>query len=160
MVYLFSIWFPYNRRRSPRWLSGKESACQCRKLRRHRFDPWSGISPGGGNGNSLRYSFLEKFHGHRSIVGYSPWGRKELDRTEQLSLHRLPYDTSISICCISISCVQNSAKYLCSLKILVERRKEGRKEEVEEELLFPFLWLNFWKGTHFRSHCLFLALSF
>ena len=26
----------------PRWLSGKESACQCK---RHKFDPWSGKSP-------------------------------------------------------------------------------------------------------------------
>ena len=25
-----------------------------------------------------------KFHGLRSLVGYSPWGRKELDTTEQL----------------------------------------------------------------------------
>ena len=24
-------------------------------------------------------------HGQRSLVGYSPWGRKELDTTEQLS---------------------------------------------------------------------------
>ena len=27
-----------------------------------------------------------EFHGQRSLVGYSPWGRKELDTTEQLSL--------------------------------------------------------------------------
>ena len=27
-----------------------------------------------------------EFHGHRSLVGYSPWGCKELDRTEQLTL--------------------------------------------------------------------------
>ena len=26
----------------PRWLSGKESACQCRIYRRHCFDPWLG----------------------------------------------------------------------------------------------------------------------
>ena len=25
-----------------------------------------------------------KFHGWRSLVGYSPWGRKELDTTERL----------------------------------------------------------------------------
>ena len=25
-------------------------------------------------------------HGQRSLAGYSPWGRKESDRTEQLSL--------------------------------------------------------------------------
>ena len=27
-----------------------------------------------------------EFHGQRSLVGSSPWGRKELDRTEQLTL--------------------------------------------------------------------------
>ena len=27
-----------------------------------------------------------QFHGERSLGGYSPWGRKELDMTEQLSL--------------------------------------------------------------------------
>ena len=26
-----------------------------------------------------------KFHGQRSLVGYSPWGRKELDMTERLN---------------------------------------------------------------------------
>ena len=28
-----------------------------------------------------------KSHGQRSLAGYSPWGSKELDITEQLSLH-------------------------------------------------------------------------
>ena len=28
-----------------------------------------------------------EFHGHRSLVGYSPWGCKELDRTERLSFY-------------------------------------------------------------------------
>ena len=27
------------------------------------------------------------FHGQRSLVGYSPWGHKESDTTEQLSIH-------------------------------------------------------------------------
>ena len=27
-----------------------------------------------------------KSHGQRSLVGYSPWGRKELDTTERLHL--------------------------------------------------------------------------
>ena len=26
-------------------------------------------------------------HGRRSLVGYSPWGRKELDMTERLHFH-------------------------------------------------------------------------
>ena len=42
----------------------------------------SGRFPGEGSGNSLQYSCLEKSHGQRSLVGYSPWGRKELDMTK------------------------------------------------------------------------------
>ena len=39
----------------------------------------------GGHGNPLQYSCLENPHGQRSLVGYSPWGCKELDMTEWLS---------------------------------------------------------------------------
>ena len=34
----------------PKWLSGKESTCQCMRRKRCRFDPGLGRSPGGGNG--------------------------------------------------------------------------------------------------------------
>ena len=34
--------------------------------------PGLGRSPGVGNGNTLQYSCLEKFHGQRSLAGYSP----------------------------------------------------------------------------------------
>ena len=34
--------------------------------------PGSGRSPGGGNGNPLQYSSLEKSPGQKSLVGYSP----------------------------------------------------------------------------------------
>ena len=50
----------------------------------------SGRSPGVGNGNPFQYSCLEKSHGQRSLVGYSPYGCKEVDITEQLSMH-IPY---------------------------------------------------------------------
>ena len=30
-----------------------------------------------------------EFHGQRSLEGYSPWGHKELDTTEQLTLFSL-----------------------------------------------------------------------
>ena len=40
-------------------------------------------SPGGGHGNPLQYPCLENSHGLRSLAGYSPWGRKELDMTER-----------------------------------------------------------------------------
>ena len=42
-------------------------------------------TPGKGHGNTLQYSCLENPHGQRSLVGYSPWGHKELGKTEWLS---------------------------------------------------------------------------
>ena len=32
---------------------------QCRRLKKHGFDPWVWKIPGGGNGDSLQYSCLE-----------------------------------------------------------------------------------------------------
>ena len=55
---------------------GKESADNVGDL---GLIPGSGRSPRGGHGNPLQYSCLENPHGQRSLVGYSPWGRKELD---------------------------------------------------------------------------------
>ena len=45
--------------------------------------PGSGRPPGEGNGDSLQYSYLGNPHGHRILAGYSSWGHKALDMTEQ-----------------------------------------------------------------------------
>ena len=43
----------------PGCASGKEPTCQCRRLKRCGFDPWSGRSPGGGHGNPLQCSCVK-----------------------------------------------------------------------------------------------------
>ena len=58
---------------------GKESACSAGDL---GLIPGLGRLPGGTHGNPLQYFSLENLHGQRSLVGYSPWGRKESDMTE------------------------------------------------------------------------------
>ena len=58
---------------------GKESACNAGDL---GSMPGLGSFPGGGHGNPVQYSCLENPHGQRSLVGYSPWGGKELNMTE------------------------------------------------------------------------------
>ena len=44
----------------PGGTSDKEPACQCRRGKRHKFDPWVGKIPGEGNGYPLQHSCLEK----------------------------------------------------------------------------------------------------
>ena len=58
----------------PRWLSGRESACQCRTCRRRGFNPWVGKIPWGRKGQPTPVFLPEKFHGQRSLAGYSLWG--------------------------------------------------------------------------------------
>ena len=43
----------------PRWHSGKESPCQCRRHRRPRFNPWVGKIPWSTKWQPLQYSCLE-----------------------------------------------------------------------------------------------------
>ena len=45
--------------------------------------PGSGRSPGGGHGNPLQYSGMENPTDRGVLVGYSPWGHKESDTTEE-----------------------------------------------------------------------------
>ena len=44
--------------------------------------PGSGRSPGEGKWQPTPVFLPGESHGGRSLVGYSPWGRKELDMTE------------------------------------------------------------------------------
>ena len=65
------------------WLSQEKICLQCRRT---GFDSWVGKI-------SWRREWLPtpvflpgEFHGQRSLAGYSPWGHKESDTTEQRTL--------------------------------------------------------------------------
>ena len=62
---------------------GKESCLQCR---RPRFDPWVGKILGIKEQVPTPVFLPGESHGQRSLAGYSPWGRKESDTTEWLTL--------------------------------------------------------------------------
>ena len=68
--------------------AGKESTCNGQDL---GSIPGLGRSLGGGYRNPLQYSCLGNPHGQRSLAGYSPWGHKELDTTEKLSITGKPW---------------------------------------------------------------------
>ena len=83
--------FPWKRDRLPTPVflgfpggaDGKQSTCNVGDL---GSIPELGRSPGEGHGNPLQYSGLKNPHRQRSLAGYSPWGPKELDMTEGLSI--------------------------------------------------------------------------
>ena len=62
--------------------TGKESSCQCRRRKRLGFDPWVRKIPWRRSWQPTPVFMPGESHGQRSLVGYSPQSRKELDMTE------------------------------------------------------------------------------
>ena len=77
--------------RLPRWLSGKEFTCQCRRHRRQGFDPSVGKIPWRRKWQPTSVFLPGESHGWKSLAGYSHWGYKESDMAEKLSTHILVY---------------------------------------------------------------------
>ena len=66
--------------------------------------PGLGRSPGGGHSNPLQCSCLENPHGQKSLAGYTSWGRKESDMTEQLSTAHIINFKNLPTCALSTKC--------------------------------------------------------
>ena len=71
----------------PWWLGWYRICPQCR---RPKFDPWFGKIPWRREWLPTSVILPGEFHGQRCLAGYSPWGHKEMDMTEQLTLFRSP----------------------------------------------------------------------
>ena len=90
----------------------KESTCNVGDL---GSIPGLGRCPGGGHGNPLQYSCLENPHGQRSLVGYSPWGRKKSDTTEQLSTacEGMTLSLSSPVCLFTFTLLSPDKHFTC-----------------------------------------------
>ena len=60
----------------PKWLSGKESAFQCRS---RRFNPWVGKIPWRRKWQLTSVFFPRNFHGQKSLADYSWMGHKRVE---------------------------------------------------------------------------------
>ena len=69
-----------------RRFSGKELTCQSR---RGRFNHWVGKIPWRRKWQLTPVLLPDESRGQKSQVGYSPWGRQELDTTKQQQQRRL-----------------------------------------------------------------------
>ena len=69
----------------PGGASGKASACCCRRRKKCGFDPWVREILWSRKRHPTLVFLSGKFHGQRSLVGYSPCYCKESDMTERLN---------------------------------------------------------------------------
>ena len=66
----------------PSGSDGKESICNTGDV---GFDIWVGKIPWSRKWQPTPVLLPRESHGQRSLVGFSPWGHKESDTTEQLT---------------------------------------------------------------------------
>ena len=114
----------------PWWLNSKRICLPCRRL---MFNPWVRKIPWRREWLLTLVFLPGESHGHRSLAGYSPWGRKESDMTEQLThIHLSPiylsipiiYLSSLSIYCLSyLSSMYFLSIYLSSTHLSTHLRK-------------------------------------
>ena len=80
----------------PRWWASLVAQTVKRlQCGRPRFEPWVGKIPWRRKWQSTPGLLSGKSHGQRSLVGYSPWGRKESDTTERLRFTSLWFPSYI-----------------------------------------------------------------
>ena len=130
----------------PRWLSGEESFCQCRRLGGGNWQPAPVFSPG-------------KSHGQRGLVGHSPQGRKRAGcdwATEHVSIKK--YLTHIN----NISCPLHLHHHHFTLRPLqsfglssssISTRALWSTSQQPEACLLIYLWLCGSLPQHGRSGC-------
>ena len=71
----------------PWWFRWQRICLRCRRL---RFNPWVMKIPWWREWLPTAIFFPGEFHEQRRLAGYSPWGRKESDMNEQLTLSLSP----------------------------------------------------------------------
>ena len=81
-MYTYTCTYSYIYRGFPGGTSGKEPTYQCRRHKRHGFDSWVGKIPWRGKWQPTPVFLPGECYGQNSLVGYSPWGHQELDRSE------------------------------------------------------------------------------
>ena len=73
------------------------SACQCRRHKRHGFNPWVGKIPWSRNLLPTPIFLPGKLHVQWSLAGYSSWSHKESDMTEHTHTQTDKYESGNSI---------------------------------------------------------------
>ena len=117
----------------PDGTSDKESIWQCRRSKRHRFDPWVGKISWSRKWHPTPVFLPGKFHGLRSLAGYSPWACRVSDIIKCLkTIYLKPAETQKVFSClqdhpwsfpllhpaISVSYQNQSCNSCCSWPVL------------------------------------------
>ena len=111
------------------WLSGKESAYNAGDF---KFDPWTGKIPCRRKRQPTPVSLPGKFHGQRSLAGYSPWvarvGHNLMTKPEKVN-------------CVAVNSHSNSWYSLKNLKLYSIQCSHESLAEASSYIEYFFLYV-------------------
>ena len=124
------------------------------QCRRPGFDPWVGKVPWRREWQPTPVFLPRESHGQRSLASYSPWGCKELDTTEQLTLSLTPLSlscdhffqlpvinlfNSLILICMYSKNMLNTSYYISGSHLGI---KDAKVNKIEKILVFMDLWFS------------------
>ena len=111
-----------------RWLLVAQLVRNPPECRRPQFDPWVRKIPWRGEWLPTPVFLPGEFHRQRSLAGYSPWGGKESDMTERLSLSQKLEDYKGAFIISELEVWPRI--YTCPMKIQGHLQKQSHTLEV------------------------------
>ena len=120
------------------WLSGKESTCNPRSRRRCGFDPWVRRILWRRKWQPTPVFLPEKSHGQRILLGYSPWGCKELDTIWELNM-QAPMHTHVQYMLALMEYWENTQSKISLNMLLGHKLWKILLTDLHIKWLFPFL---------------------
>ena len=115
---------------------------KCRKCKRHGFDPWVGKIPWRRKWQLTRVFLPGKFHGHRSLVGCSLWGLKELDTAEHTHMPRCFCQSLLKL--MSIKSVMPSSHLILCCPLLLLPSSLPNIRVFSNESVLHIRWPKHW----------------
>ena len=125
----------------PTWpgsASGKEPACQCRRHKRSRFNPWVRMISWRRVWQPTPVFVPGECHGPRSLPSYGPQGHKESDMIEAAQ-HTAHIQHLISDCCFVCSFMCLEKEFLTRLCFSFLSKEEVLGEKLSTLRTFPTL---------------------
>ena len=83
--FIYFLAMPLGMWRASQMVQRKRIHLQCRRCRRHGFDPWVRKISWKRKWQPTPVFLPGESHGQRSLTGYSPWDHKDLDMVERLN---------------------------------------------------------------------------
>ena len=120
----------------PRWCSGKETASRMHEMQEMQVLSWVGKIPWSSKWQPTPGFLPGKFHGEKSLLGYSSEGGKESDTTERLSTHT-HYLLAKCICDSKNIILSNTSSYGFSIC----------------HIFTSFLGAGYWSPSHYKWLC-------